>query len=144
MLASPRARPWSHSLGRRPVTVRSRAIAARSAASASSFCITGSFADIDVFDLEVGSEKAEDMIRFCELLDPAAELDQPGADRRIGDALQIARDQLVGQPESRRDGAQVVSFLAATACSFVSKRATLHCDAYAAVSVCATHPKFES
>ena len=29
-----------------------------------------SFADIDVFDLEVGSEKAEDMIRFCELLEP--------------------------------------------------------------------------
>ena len=29
-----------------------------------------SFADIDVFDLEVGSEKAEDVIRFCELLEP--------------------------------------------------------------------------
>ena len=28
------------------------------------------FADIDVFDLEVGSEKAEDVIRFCELLEP--------------------------------------------------------------------------
>jgi malate dehydrogenase (oxaloacetate-decarboxylating)(NADP+) len=29
------------------------------------------FADIDVFDLEVGSEKAEDCIRFCELLEPS-------------------------------------------------------------------------
>ena len=29
-----------------------------------------SFADIDVFDLEIGSEKAEDVIRFCELLEP--------------------------------------------------------------------------
>jgi malate dehydrogenase (oxaloacetate-decarboxylating)(NADP+) len=29
-----------------------------------------SFAGIDVFDLEVGSEKAEDVIRFCELLEP--------------------------------------------------------------------------
>lgn len=29
-----------------------------------------SFAGIDVFDLEVGSEKAEDMIKFCELLEP--------------------------------------------------------------------------
>jgi len=28
------------------------------------------FADIDVFDLEVGSEKPEDVIRFCELLEP--------------------------------------------------------------------------
>jgi malate dehydrogenase (oxaloacetate-decarboxylating)(NADP+) len=28
------------------------------------------FADIDVFDLEVGSKDAEDMIRFCELLEP--------------------------------------------------------------------------
>jgi malate dehydrogenase (oxaloacetate-decarboxylating)(NADP+) len=28
------------------------------------------FADIDVFDLEVGSELAEDMIRFCQLLEP--------------------------------------------------------------------------
>jgi malate dehydrogenase (oxaloacetate-decarboxylating)(NADP+) len=28
------------------------------------------FADIDVFDLEVGSEDPEDMIRFCELLEP--------------------------------------------------------------------------
>jgi malate dehydrogenase (oxaloacetate-decarboxylating)(NADP+) len=28
------------------------------------------FAGIDVFDLEVGSEKAEDVIRFCELLEP--------------------------------------------------------------------------
>ncbi|MDA0328267.1 MAG: NADP-dependent malic enzyme [Gemmatimonadetes bacterium] len=29
-----------------------------------------SFAGIDVFDLEVASEKAEDVIRFCELLEP--------------------------------------------------------------------------
>ncbi len=28
------------------------------------------FADIDVFDLEVGSEDPDDMIRFCELLEP--------------------------------------------------------------------------
>src|SRR5216117_2907099 len=28
------------------------------------------FADIDVFDLEVGSEEPEDMIRFCQLLEP--------------------------------------------------------------------------
>src|SRR5881392_1101767 len=28
------------------------------------------FADIDVFDLEVGSEEPEDMIRFCRLLEP--------------------------------------------------------------------------
>ncbi len=28
------------------------------------------FADIDVFDLEVGSRDADDMIRFCELLEP--------------------------------------------------------------------------
>ena len=28
------------------------------------------FADIDVFDLEVGSENADDVIRFCELLEP--------------------------------------------------------------------------
>src|SRR3989449_9353617 len=28
------------------------------------------FADIDVFDLEVGSEDPEDMIRFCRLLEP--------------------------------------------------------------------------
>ncbi|MEJ2203519.1 MAG: NADP-dependent malic enzyme [Gemmatimonadota bacterium] len=28
------------------------------------------FAGIDVFDLEVGSEKAEDVIRFCQLLEP--------------------------------------------------------------------------
>jgi malate dehydrogenase (oxaloacetate-decarboxylating)(NADP+) len=28
------------------------------------------FADIDVFDLEVGSEQADDVIRFCELLEP--------------------------------------------------------------------------
>ncbi len=28
------------------------------------------FADIDVFDLEVGSEKPEDVIRFCQLLEP--------------------------------------------------------------------------
>jgi malate dehydrogenase (oxaloacetate-decarboxylating)(NADP+) len=28
------------------------------------------FADLDVFDLEVGSESAEDMIRFCQLLEP--------------------------------------------------------------------------
>jgi malate dehydrogenase (oxaloacetate-decarboxylating)(NADP+) len=29
-----------------------------------------SFADIDVFDLEVGSENPEDVIRFCQLLEP--------------------------------------------------------------------------
>ena len=29
-----------------------------------------SFADIDVFDLEVGSEDPEDVIRFCQLLEP--------------------------------------------------------------------------
>ncbi len=29
-----------------------------------------SFADIDVFDLEVGSEDPEDLIRFCQLLEP--------------------------------------------------------------------------
>ena len=29
-----------------------------------------SFADIDVFDLEVGSESPEDVIRFCQLLEP--------------------------------------------------------------------------
>ena len=28
------------------------------------------FADLDVFDLEVGSEKADDVIRFCQLLEP--------------------------------------------------------------------------
>src|SRR5213595_2345199 len=28
------------------------------------------FADIDVFDLEVGSEKPDDVIRFCQLLEP--------------------------------------------------------------------------
>src|SRR5256886_4212177 len=28
------------------------------------------FADIDVFDLEVGSEKADDVIKFCQLLEP--------------------------------------------------------------------------
>ena len=28
------------------------------------------FADIDVFDLEVGSEKPEDVVRFCKLLEP--------------------------------------------------------------------------
>ena len=28
------------------------------------------FADIDVFDLEVGSENAEDVIKFCQLLEP--------------------------------------------------------------------------
>src|SRR3954471_467441 len=28
------------------------------------------FADIDVFDLEVGSENPEDVIRFCQLLEP--------------------------------------------------------------------------
>ena len=28
------------------------------------------FADIDVFDLEVNSEKAEDVIKFCQLLEP--------------------------------------------------------------------------
>ncbi|MEE9133285.1 MAG: NADP-dependent malic enzyme, partial [Gemmatimonadota bacterium] len=28
------------------------------------------FADVDVFDLEVGSTDPEDMIRFCELLEP--------------------------------------------------------------------------
>ncbi len=28
------------------------------------------FADLDVFDLEVGSENAEDVIRFCQLLEP--------------------------------------------------------------------------
>src|SRR5687768_5249332 len=28
------------------------------------------FADLDVFDLEVGSEDPEDMIRFCQLLEP--------------------------------------------------------------------------
>src|SRR5207244_11245669 len=28
------------------------------------------FADIDVFDLEVGSEQPDDMIRFCRLLEP--------------------------------------------------------------------------
>ena len=28
------------------------------------------FADIDVFDLEVGSQKAEDVIKFCQLLEP--------------------------------------------------------------------------
>ncbi|MGH7530130.1 MAG: NADP-dependent malic enzyme [Gemmatimonadales bacterium] len=28
------------------------------------------FADIDVFDLEVGSEKPEDVVRFCQLLEP--------------------------------------------------------------------------
>ncbi len=28
------------------------------------------FAGIDVFDLEVGSEDPEDVIRFCELLEP--------------------------------------------------------------------------
>jgi malate dehydrogenase (oxaloacetate-decarboxylating)(NADP+) len=28
------------------------------------------FSDIDVFDLEVGSESADDMIRFCQLLEP--------------------------------------------------------------------------
>ena len=43
-----------------------------------------------------------------QLLDAAAELDQPGADRGIGDALQVARDQLVGQAQPGRDGAQVV------------------------------------
>src|SRR5690606_5237003 len=29
------------------------------------------FADLDVFDLEVGSEDPEDMIRFCQLLEPS-------------------------------------------------------------------------
>ncbi|MFN8580608.1 MAG: NADP-dependent malic enzyme [Gemmatimonadaceae bacterium] len=29
------------------------------------------FADIDVFDLEVGSEKPDDVIRFCQLLEPS-------------------------------------------------------------------------
>ena len=43
-----------------------------------------------------------------QLLDAAAELDQPGADRGIGHALQVARDQFVGQAQPRRDGAQVV------------------------------------
>src|SRR5829696_6436926 len=28
------------------------------------------FADLDVFDLEVGSENPEDVIRFCQLLEP--------------------------------------------------------------------------
>ena len=28
------------------------------------------FADIDVFDLEVGSEDPDDVIRFCQLLEP--------------------------------------------------------------------------
>src|SRR5437879_9686184 len=28
------------------------------------------FADIDVFDLEVGSENPDDVIRFCQLLEP--------------------------------------------------------------------------
>src|SRR5437879_12791107 len=28
------------------------------------------FADIDVFDLEVGSETPDDVIRFCQLLEP--------------------------------------------------------------------------
>src|SRR5882757_7655848 len=28
------------------------------------------FADLDVFDLEVGSESADDMIKFCQLLEP--------------------------------------------------------------------------
>src|SRR5690349_3575297 len=28
------------------------------------------FADIDVFDLEVGSENPQDLIRFCQLLEP--------------------------------------------------------------------------
>src|SRR3989449_1899790 len=28
------------------------------------------FADIDVFDLEVGSERPDDVIRFCQLLEP--------------------------------------------------------------------------
>src|SRR5262245_42250399 len=28
------------------------------------------FADLDVFDLEVGSEKPDDVIRFCQLLEP--------------------------------------------------------------------------
>src|SRR5690348_14697525 len=35
------------------------------------------FADIDVFDLEVGSEDPEDMIRFCRLLEPTV-----GGDRK--------------------------------------------------------------
>ena len=43
-----------------------------------------------------------------QLLDAAAKLDQPRADRGIGDALQVARDQLVGQAQPGRDGAQVV------------------------------------
>src|SRR5437762_11259731 len=33
-------------------------------------CLFKAFADIDVFDLEVGSEDPEDMIRFCRLLEP--------------------------------------------------------------------------
>src|SRR5881398_2434338 len=28
------------------------------------------FADIDVFDIEVGSERADDVVRFCQLLEP--------------------------------------------------------------------------
>ena len=44
---------------------------------------------------------------MLKLLDAAAEFDQPGADRRIGDAFKAARDQLVGKPKTRRDGADV-------------------------------------
>src|SRR2546422_7159075 len=37
------------------------------------------FADIDVFDLEGGSEQPEDVIRFCQLLEPA------GRGSKLGD-----------------------------------------------------------
>ena len=46
--------------------------------------------------------------RMLKLLDAVAELDQPGADRGIGDAFEIARNQLVGNAEAGGDGADVV------------------------------------
>src|SRR5437773_9918859 len=33
-------------------------------------CLFKQFADIDVFDLEVGSENPDDVIKFCQLLEP--------------------------------------------------------------------------
>jgi hypothetical protein len=43
--------------------------------------------------------------RALELLNAATELDQPGADRGIGDAFKAARDQLVNGMIERRDAA---------------------------------------
>jgi len=46
--------------------------------------------------------------RILQLLDAPAELEEASADRGIGDAFEVAGNELVGHAEARGDGAEMV------------------------------------